>query len=143
MSPTSCPHQPCSAPADSCLRLLLWIQSISYLAFLFSCCLLCFLHYCLSQHPAFLYHAQSRTALVSLFFASSAFSGSVCSRTYVFVYLVVQGTHRALPKRHTSSEPGLPHSAPARSNRGCEGESDAIPGLQRDIFAPPLTQSFY
>ena len=38
----SCPHQPCSAPVDSCLCLLLWSPSISYLAFLFSHCLLCF-----------------------------------------------------------------------------------------------------
>ena len=38
----SCPQQPCSAPADTSLWLLLCSQSISYLVFLFSCCLLFF-----------------------------------------------------------------------------------------------------
>lgn len=43
MSPISCLLQPCSAPVDPCLQLILWSQSISSLVFLFSCCLVFFL----------------------------------------------------------------------------------------------------
>lgn len=57
------PRQPCSAPVDSCLWLLLCSQS-AYLFFLFSCCLLfspALLFF--PKNPSFSSCAQSRTVL--------------------------------------------------------------------------------
>ena len=51
MSTVSCPPQPCSAPVDWCSWLLLWSLSLSWLAFLFPCCLLFSQRYCVSKEP--------------------------------------------------------------------------------------------
>ena len=103
----SCPHQPRSAPVDSCLQLLPWSQSSSCL--LFSCCLrfspsiTFFCQRPLPSHDV----PESRTALV-LPFLPPAVSGLICWRTHLFVFLAVQGIHRAL---HISNESVFPPSA--------------------------------
>ena len=63
-----CPQQPCSAPVDSCLWLPLWSQSMSYLVFLISCCLLLFpVLLSFPTNSAFSWCAQSMTASVLRF----------------------------------------------------------------------------
>lgn len=60
--------EPYLVPANSCKWLLLWSQSISILAFLFSYCLPCFpALLSFPENPAFSYCAWSRTASVLFF----------------------------------------------------------------------------
>ena len=68
MATVSCPQQPCSAPVDTCLWLVLCSQFTSYLVFLFTSSLL-FFPALLSfpKNPAFLRCAQSRTVSVLSF----------------------------------------------------------------------------
>lgn len=80
-----------SAPVDSCLWLLSWSHSISYLVFSFSCCLLLFpILLSFPKNPAFSLYAWSRTACFVIL-ASSSISDLICSRTHVFIFLAVQG----------------------------------------------------
>ena len=68
MSTTCCPQQPYSASVDSHLWPPVWSQSILYLVFLFSCCLLLFpALLSVLKNPAFSWCAQSRTASVLSF----------------------------------------------------------------------------
>ena len=65
MSTTSYPQQPYSEAVHSCLWLPVWGQSILYLVFLFSCCLLLFpVLLSFPQDPIFSWYAQSLTASV-------------------------------------------------------------------------------
>lgn len=84
-----------SAPVASCLWLPLWSQSISYLAFIFSCCLWFF--------TTLLFFVKI-PAFSCVIFAFSDVSGLLCSRTHLFIFLVVQGIRRALLQHYISNE---------------------------------------
>lgn len=98
MSTQPCPQQPYSAPVDACLRLLLsWSPSISYLLFLFSCCLLVFpAVLSFPKSPAFSWWTRSRTAQFCHFGPQL--------NLLLFIFLVVQGIRRALLQHHISNK---------------------------------------
>ena len=106
MSATCHSQQPCSAPVDSGLWLLLWSQSVSHLAFLFFCCLLlspALLSF--PRNPTF--SPCARSTIKELRFCHLATSNIlvlICSRTHLFVFLVAQGIHRAFLQCHISNE---------------------------------------
>lgn len=56
MSIISCPQQPCSPSIDSYLWLLLWSQFISFVGFIFSCCLLFFTALLFAKEPCVISH---------------------------------------------------------------------------------------
>lgn len=82
--------QPCSAPVDSRLWLLLWSHSISYFVFLFSCSLL-FFPALLSfpKNPAFSWFVSCLKSLkdnASLYFLNVALLDSENERCYEKLY---------------------------------------------------------
>ena len=106
MSTVSRPQQPSSAPVDSCLGLPLWSRSISYLVFLFSCCLLLFPKSIsvFLKESCLLMICPKWESLSFVIFASSDSSGFLYSRTHLFMFLAVERLRRALPQCHISDE---------------------------------------
>lgn len=102
MPTVSCPQQPRSAPIDSCLWLLLWSQSISYLVFLFLLPSIFPTMIVFSKEPCLFMMCPKQDSFSVFTFISSDVSGLVCSRAHLFVFLVVQG--RALLQDHFSNE---------------------------------------
>ena len=82
----------------------LWSPSISYIVFLFSCCLLSSQHYCLFQRilPSRDVPKVGQPQLI--IFTSSGSSGLIFSRTHLFSFLAVQGILGALLQHHISIE---------------------------------------
>ena len=89
----------------SCLWLLIRSQAISYLVFLFSCCLLIFpTLLSFTKNTAFSWSAGSSPAWVSSFFVISDVSVLICSMIQLFVFLLTQGILRDLLQHRISDE---------------------------------------
>ncbi|XP_019521637.1 PREDICTED: nuclear distribution protein nudE homolog 1 isoform X3 [Hipposideros armiger] len=98
--------QPCSAPADSCLGLLLWTPSILYSVSLFPCCLLFSQHYCLFERtlppPAV---AKVGQLPFSHFCLQPCFRLHLLLRpTGLSFWMEFQGIRKALLQNHISDE---------------------------------------
>ena len=87
----SCLEQPCSALADTRLWLPLWSHSISYLAFSFLLLLSVFPNIIVFTSESCLLMICPKYANLSFaIFGYGESSNLICSRTHLFIFLVVQ-----------------------------------------------------
>ena len=96
------PHQPCSAPVHSPYVFFNGVSS-SGTCSSSSCCLLPFcITILLSQEPCLLMMCPKQGRFSFVVFVSSNVSGLMCSRTHLFIFLVVQCICKTLLQRHIS-----------------------------------------
>lgn len=109
MSKMFCSQQPCSSPVDSCRRLLmqlihlLWGLPLFWLPSTFSSSIFFSRELWLTM-MCLKYEGFKFFCLV---FSFSDVSGLFCSRTHMFILLVVQGTCRIVLQHHISNKSSI------------------------------------